>query len=132
MKKKTFGEYFTQIRISAGLSLRKFCDEMKDKGFNLNSGNWSRTERGLTSPPTEKIFYSAVVKIFNLPEDEATTLHSIAKATKILPKELQSTELMEHMPVMLRKIDNGKLTDEEADRLIKWIEDTAREENNNG
>ncbi len=131
MNTKSFGEAFNEIRILSGMSLRKFCDEMENKGFPLNSGNWSRIERGLTNPPADENFYNAIMQIFDLSETEKNKLFSIAKATKILPKELHKTELMEHMPVMLRKIDGKKLTEEEIDELIKWVEGTVKQESDN-
>ena len=128
MSNKKFGETFISFRLSANLSLRRFCDEMASRGFNLNSGNWSRIERGLSSPPVNKNFYDAVANLFDLSDKEGAELRSLAQAVKIIPKSLQETELMEHMPVMLRKIDGQPLENEEIENLVDWIKETVEEE----
>ena len=123
MSAKVFGDEFIELRTSAGFSLRKFCKKM-----NLDPGNWSRVERGVSKPPLEKEFYNRIENIFNISSSKKEELISMAKAIRIIPKELQETELMEHMPVMLRKIDGQPLKNDEIEGLVNWITDTVKSE----
>lgn len=123
MSKNQFGELFTELRARSEYTLRSFCKEME-----MDAGNWSRVERGLSTPPVEDSFYAKIVKMFDLTKEKRDELVSLARAAKILPKELQETELMEHMPVMLRKIDGQPLKDEEIEKLVAWIRDTVHNE----
>ncbi len=124
MSKNQFGELFTELRALADYTLRQFCKEL-----DIDAGNWSRVERGLATPPTDDAFYAKIVKMFDINEEVRDRLISLAKTAKILPKELQETELMEHMPVMLRKIDGQQLKPDEIEKLVAWIRDTVDEEN---
>lgn len=124
MSNNKFGDRFTELRVSAGFSLRKFCKEMK-----LDAGNWSRVETGVSNPPTDDEFYDKAVKLFDGTEEIKNELVSLANAVKILPKDLQNSELMEHMPVMLRKINGQQLKEDEIENLVKWIKDTVKKEN---
>jgi len=124
MTNNKFGDRFTELRISAGFSLRKFCKEM-----NLDAGNWSRIETGVSNPPTDDEFYDKATKLFDGNEEIKNELVSLASAVKILPKSLHDSDLMEHMPVMLRKIDGQQLKEEEIENLVNWIKGTVKSEN---
>ena len=123
MGTKVFGDEFIELRISTGFSLRKFCKKM-----NLDPGNWSRVERGVSKPPLEEEFYDKVKNIFNITSSKKEELISMAKTIRILPKELQETELMKHMPVMLRKVDGQPLKNNEIQGLVDWIKSTVKTE----
>lgn len=126
MSKNLFGEMFVKLRGRTELTLRQFCKDM-----HLDAGNWSRVERGLATPPVDEQFYQKIVKLLDINQQEHDELLSYARAAKILPKELQDSDLMEHMPVMLRKIDGQKLKQEEIEKLISWIKDVATSEASN-
>lgn len=124
MSNNMFGDRFSELRVSAGFSLRKFCKEI-----GQDAGNWSRVEAGVSNPPTDEKFYKKAVQLFDGIEEQVNELVSLARAVKILPKDLQESELMEHMPVMLRKIDGQQLKKDEVENLVEWIRNTVITEN---
>ncbi|MAZ47731.1 MAG: hypothetical protein CME65_04165 [Halobacteriovoraceae bacterium] len=123
MEKRSFGEMLTDLRVEAGLSLRAFCKEI---GFD--AGNWSKIEREVAKPPAEPEFYDKVQGILKFSDEIKAYLTSKAKAIRIVPQELQDSELMEHMPAMLRKANGENLNKEEADKIVEWIRSSVNDE----
>ena len=50
MLRKSFGEYFRELRLNLGLSLKQFCLDN-----DLDFSNISKIERGVSKPPKDKI-----------------------------------------------------------------------------
>ena len=123
MEKKSFGDILTDLRVNAGFSLRAFCKEM-----GLDAGNWSRIEREVAKPPTEEAFYTNLQKILDFDDRAKSCLMAKARAIRIVPKELQDSELMEHMPAMLRKASGEQLGRDEAEKIVEWIRGSVEDE----
>ena len=126
MEKRSFGDMLTDLRADAGISLRAFS-----KKIGMDAGNWSRIEREISKPPTDGEFYNKLQGILGFTDEIKKYLISKAEAIRILPKEYQESELMEHMPAMLRKANGESLSDEEASKIVEWIKKSVESENKN-
>jgi transcriptional regulator with XRE-family HTH domain len=115
---KAFGEYFHNLRIATGKTLRKFCLE-----HGLDPSNASKMERGLLVPPSETL--ERYAKCLGLKEggNEWFTLLDLAAAARgEVPSDILSDEeLLASLPVVFRTIRGEKLTPQQMDELIKMI-----------
>src|SRR3989338_9660359 len=115
--KKTFGEFFKEKRMNFGLTLRKFCEK-----HNLDAGNMSKMERGISQPPKSDELLKKYAKLLKLEEgsDGWYIFFDLAAAeTGRLPKELVEKDIVARMPVLFRTIRRKKLSKDKLDKLIK-------------
>lgn len=110
----TFGEYFKELRIGRGLTLRAFC---KRHGFD--PGNISKLERGKMPPPESERKLTEYVKALGVKRasDEWYEFFDRAAAERgRIPHDLLSDgEVVDKLPVLFRtlrgrKMDVRKLT----------------------
>ena len=118
----TFGEFFKEKRIALGKTLRQFCQEN-----NLDAGNISKIERNKLAPSTldgklEKLAASLKIELGSDEWQEFQDLAAIS-AGKI-PADLQDHETLSRLPVLFRKIRDGKFSDDELNAIIKKIRET--------
>ena len=120
--KKTFGEFFKEKRMNLGLTLRKFCEK-----HNLDAGNMSKMERGISQPPKSDGLLKKYAKLLKLEEssDDWYLFFDLAAAeTGRLPKELVEKDIVARMPVLFRTIRRKKLSKDKLDKLIKLIKES--------
>lgn len=120
--KKTFGEFFKEKRMNFGLTLRKFCEK-----HNLDAGNMSKMERGISQPPKSDELLKKYAKLLKLEEgsDGWYLFFDLAAAeTGRLPKELVEKDIVARMPVLFRTIRRKKLSKDKLDKLIKLIKES--------
>ena len=122
---KPYGEKLKDLRIAAKLTLREFA-----KKIGGDPGNWSKIERGLMRPPSDAATYKQLRRVLGIPDETVNELLSVAQAMKILPCQFSESELMQYMPVLLRRANGEPLSKEDADRLVKWIKKTSKSESN--
>ncbi|OIO33148.1 MAG: hypothetical protein AUJ70_03850 [Candidatus Omnitrophica bacterium CG1_02_40_15] len=120
--KKTFGEFFKEKRMNTGLTLRHFCEK-----HNLDAGNMSKMERGISQPPKSEELLKKYAKLLKLEEgsDNWYLFFDLAAAeTGRLPKELVEKDIVARMPVLFRTIRRKKLSKDKLDKLIKLIKES--------
>lgn len=116
----TFGEFVRKLRIEKSLTLREFCRLAK-----LDPSNWSKIERGLSSPPKSKLFLRGISEILNIDEgsEEYNALFDLAAISHI-PIELVSNEqVIAKLPIFFRTIRGEKPSRGELEELIKIMKE---------
>lgn len=113
-----FGEFVRELRLKAGLTLRRFC---MLTGFDPS--NWSKTERGLLPPPNSKAVLNEIAKALRLSEEseDYRTLFDLAAIGQIPSHLVSSPRVMEKLPVFFRTIRGEKPTRKELEDLIKIL-----------
>lgn len=71
-----YGDFVKKIRLEKRLTLREFC-----RRANIDSGNWSRIERGVMPPPRKKGWNSKVSKALGLDTMQAAHLDTLVPKT---------------------------------------------------
>ena len=115
----TFADFVRDARLNAGYTLRNFCKEISE-----DPSNWSKVERKLLKPPTDKdkLDLIAIVLDFDEGNPNYKLLFDLAVAASI-PKGLVEDEILEQLPLLFRTVRGDKPTDEELDKLAKKIKD---------
>jgi transcriptional regulator with XRE-family HTH domain len=115
-----FGEYFKQLRLKRGLSLRRFSEA---NGFD--AGNISRLERGVFPPPESETKLREYARALGLKPctDEWIEFFDRAAASRgQIPRDLQKDEnLVKHLPVLFRTLRGRKVSPEALDKLVELI-----------
>lgn len=115
-----FGEKLKELRLSAGYSLREIC-----RIVNYDPSNWSKIERGVISPPSDKKTlekWAVALKIRKDSVDFNEFVDSAQIAQGIIPTDiLDQKKLLQSLPAVFRTIRNEKPTKKEIDDLIKLI-----------
>lgn len=118
----SFGEFLKAKRISLGKTLRQFCEE-----YNLDPGNISKIERGKLAPPSsdEKLKQWAKYLNIEVDSDEWQEFKDLAaiSAGKI-PADLQDHETLSRLPVLFRKMRDGKFSEDELNEIIRKIKES--------
>ena len=117
MSAKNFGDFFKEIRMRKGISLREFCLK-----HDLDPGNISKLERTVLGPPQEMQKLKEYAKYLGIKEGsrEWHTFVDLASAGagKIPQDILTDKELVARLPVLFRTLRNKKLTKETLKELV--------------
>ena len=115
-----FGEYFKQLRLKDGLSLRRFCEA---NGFD--AGNISRLERGVFPPPESQTKLREYAKALRLKPGTDGWIEFFDRAAASrgkIPLDLQKDEnLVKHLPVLFRTLRGRKVSPDALDKLVELI-----------
>ena len=115
-----FGEYFKQLRLKHGLSLRRFSQA---NGFDV--GNISRLERGVFPPPESEAKLREYARALGLKPgtDEWLEFFDRAAASRgRIPQDLQKDEnLVKHLPALFRTLRGRKVSPKALDKLVDLI-----------
>jgi transcriptional regulator with XRE-family HTH domain len=115
-----FGEYFRQLRVKTGQSLRAFC---QNHGFD--PGNISRLERGVFAPPEsdEKIAeYARALGLREGSDDWIVFFDRAAASRGHIPPDLHREEnLVRRLPLLFRTLRGQKVSAETLDKVIELI-----------
>ena len=115
-----FGEYFKQLRLGRGLSLRRFSEANA-----FDAGNISRLERGVFPPPESETKLREYARALGLKPgtDEWIEFFDRAAASRgEIPQDLQKDEnLVKHLPVLFRTLRGRKVSPEALDKLVQLI-----------
>ena len=121
-EKMTFGNFFKEMRIKKGLTLRAFCN-----AYSLDPGNISKLERGRSNPPESLDIlkkYAAYLGISEGSKDWHTFVDlASAEAGKIPPDIMTEREQVSRLPVLFRTLRKKKLTKADLDKLIGKLKD---------
>jgi transcriptional regulator with XRE-family HTH domain len=115
-----FGELIKKIRAEKRLGLREFC-----LAADFDPSNWSKVERGVSSPPQDQKILNRIVAILGLPENskekENIFDYAAIDAGKIPQYILNDAELVKRLPVFFRTATGKKPTVEELKRLAEIL-----------
>ena len=114
-----FGMFLKKHMTSKQITLRELA-----RRTSIDPGNLSRIERGIAYPPQKE---ETLIKIaLGLKLTDMETQELIDKAfieNGKLPKNLKHVKEIEAIPLLLRSIENKKLTEEQIENLIEIIKD---------
>lgn len=115
---KIFGEELNALRIKKGYSLREIC-----KIADYDSSNWSKVERGLISPPSDRKILTAWATILGLTsKDEVERFIDAANiAQGIIPEDILAGNMVEHLPAFFRTVRNKNISKADIDKLIELL-----------
>ena len=112
-----FGEFIKERRIKQGISLREFS-----RRIDTDPSNWSKTERGLLSPPRDQAMLKRIAKVLGIKVSSEAWTEMKDKAhidAGRIPQDLLSdSELVRSLPLFFRTLRDEKPTPEELDRLL--------------
>ena len=115
-----FGQFFKEMRLKTGLSLRQFC---LDHG--LDPGNISKLERGLASPPQSKEKLEEYARYLGIVKDTDDWYnffdYAAASTGRIPPDVMSDEELVKKLPVVFRTLRGQKLPVEKLKQLAELI-----------
>jgi transcriptional regulator with XRE-family HTH domain len=112
-----FGEFIKERRTKQGISLREFS-----RRIDTDPSNWSKTERGLLSPPRDPAMLKRIAKVLGIKVSSEAWTEMKDKAhidAGRIPQDLLSdSELVQSLPLLFRTLRDEKPTPEELDRLL--------------
>lgn len=118
-----FGQFFKEMRLKTGLSLRQFC---LDHG--LDPGNISKIERGLASPPQSKEKLEEYARYLGIVKDSDDWYnffdYAAASTGRIPPDVMSDEELVKRLPAVFRTLRGQKLPIEKLGDLAELIRRT--------
>lgn len=120
MANKQFGDYFKELRIQKGLTLRQFCEK-----HEFDPGNISKLERGLFPAPHSEEKLAAYAKALGVKKgsDEWIEFFDLAAISNqdLGMMKLKNAQLIEKLPILFRTLDNKELTEEKLDKILELI-----------
>lgn len=118
--KQSFGDFFKELRLRQGQTLREFCS-----ANNFNPGNISKLERGILPPPQsdEKLAeYALALGIKKASSDWFEFFDLAAAGAGTIPSDIrENSEIVHRLPAFFRTLRDKKLSVEKLDALIKRI-----------
>jgi transcriptional regulator with XRE-family HTH domain len=113
-----FGEFVHAARIKKGLTLREFC-----RMTEIDPGNWSKTERGLQTPPKSRAVLTEVAEALGFQEDSEKfqALLDLASISFIPENLLDDSSMVEKLPVFFRTLRGEKPSRQELEELLEKV-----------
>ncbi len=120
MRRKTFGDFFKELRNRQRTTLRQFC-----QAHGFDPGNMSKLERGLLPPPHSAEKLSQYAKALGLKKgsDDWYTFFDLAAAERgKLPVDvLEDHALVRKLPVFFRTLRGQQVSEKKLSELIEKI-----------
>ncbi len=115
--KSSFANFIREKRIAAGLTLREFC-----RVIGYDASNWSKIERGLSTPPQSKQVLDDIASALNIPKggEDYKQIRDLS-ALSAIPEGLIESEILEQLPVFFRTVRGEKTSESELIDLLKKI-----------
>ncbi len=117
---QTFGEFFRQKRVSAGFTLRSFCER-----YGYDPGNISRLERNMLSPSIDRQKLEGYATALKIPRDseEWTMFFDLAHAAKgKIPQDiLASRQAHKYLPLLFRTARGQRLPKKKLQELVELL-----------
>lgn len=114
----TFGEYFKELRIRCGKTLRQFCVE-----HDYDPGNISRLERGRMAPPEDRVKLEEYAKRLGLrpqTDDWARFFDLAAMEKGRIPADILNDRLaLQKLPLLFRTARGKDLTKDQLKMLMR-------------
>lgn len=115
-----FGTFVHELRTRQQVTLRDFCEK---HGFD--KGNFSKLERGLLPPPQKREKLESYAKALGLEpgSDDWTEFFDRAYLDRdqLAREIIDDEEVLGLVPVLLRTVNNERLTAEQLQELIERI-----------
>lgn len=116
----TFGEFFKELRLRKGLTLRQYCLE-----YGHDPGNISKIERGQLPAPRIEGTLRAYASSLDVEEGTDTWLRffdlaAVSNQTYGI-QAIHNKELLNRLPLLFRTLDNKELTEQKLDQLLDII-----------
>jgi len=114
-----FGKFLKELRLRAGMGLRRFAELV-----DLKPSNLSAIETGRREPPADPAKLREIADAVGLVEgsDEWAKFFEAARRAGQLPADIRHMADRGLVPVLLRTVDNRRLSDDEIAELIQEIE----------
>jgi len=122
--RKNFGQILKELRIKKGLTLRHAC-----RILNYDPSNWSKIERGMISPPSDKKILWNWARTLGISKEKEVQefIDEANLAQGIIPQDILSQDnIVDFLPAFFRTLRNKKPTKREIDRLIGLIRDIRK------
>ena len=114
-----FGKYLRELLIVKKMSLREVS-----RRSGIDASNLSKIERGVAYPPQKRATLERLSRALDLTAEEQTQFFDLAaQANGQLPPDLNAIRNNRAVPMLLRAINNRKLTHEQVVRLKQLIEE---------
>ncbi len=117
---KSFGEYFRQKRVEAGLTLRNFCER-----FGFDPAYISRIETDILPPPQGKEKLSALAKALGIKDEsmDRVNFFDLAYISKgRVPEDiLKDKRSMKYLPLLFRTARGQRLSKKKLQELVDLI-----------
>ena len=114
---KRFGDFIRDLRLKKRMTLREFC-----KRAEIDPGNWSKIERGISLPPKGKEVLSQIADVLSVPieSEEYKSMLDYA-AIGHIPLEITEQTIISKLPMFFRTARGAQPTSEEMENLIDII-----------
>jgi transcriptional regulator with XRE-family HTH domain len=112
-----FGELVKNLRIAKQVTLRQCCAEL-----GVDPSNWSKLERGITSPPKDCDILEGWATFFGLRGPKRQEFFDLAAVSRHeIPADVASDErVLAALPAFFRALRGRDL---EGDKLAQFIKD---------
>ena len=113
-----FGELLKLLRLEKEISLRELAKKSGNDVAYL-----SRLERSIVCPPQKKEIIESIIKVLGVSKEQQQKLYDLADSENgDYPKDVKDKlTQFEAIPILLRTINNKKLSDEEIKELANRI-----------
>jgi transcriptional regulator with XRE-family HTH domain len=113
-----FGNYFSDLRTSRGITLREFC-----RRTNIDPSNWSKVERSVISPPRSKRTIESALEAIEV--DKNSEEYNIALDLGLLetiPDDFVAEKaILRELPVFFRTVRGEIPKEEDLQKLIEFL-----------
>lgn len=119
---QTFGEFFRQKRVTAGFTLRSFCNRI-----GLDPAYISRVETDILTPPQDRDKLSALAKALGINDGSTDWINffDLAYISKgKLPEDiLANKKAQKFLPLLFRTARGQRLSKKKLQELVNLIND---------
>jgi len=111
------GEWVKAKRQNANLGMRQFAVMIGEQ-----PSNWCNTENGRRGLPEAKL--EKIAKVLGIREnsEDWDTLFGFVSRPARLSADLSQAIKIEHVPTLLRTINNKRLNGEQVQQIVKYVE----------
>ena len=113
-----FGEHLRELLVQSNMTLRELA-----RRTGIDPSNLSKIERGVVYPPKKKETLDKMANAFSLERKSKRHFFDMAEQVHgLLPDDLKAVKENKAIPLLLRTIDNRRLSYEQTVELAKLIE----------
>ena len=121
-----WGQFVRERRLAAGYGLREFANLI-----GILPSNYNHMEKGRTPPPQDKARLDQIAEVLDIDagsEDYGRLMDLAVAGKDKLPADVaEFAQQNELIPVLLRTLNNSKLSESELRKLVKGLnEDLSR------
>lgn len=113
-----FGNYFSNLRMSQGITLREFC-----RRTNFDPSNWSKIERSVIAPPRSKKTIESILDAIGIEKnsEEYNTALDLGLLETIPDDFVEEKAIIRELPVFFRTVRGEIPTEEDLQKLIEFL-----------